>query len=307
MNSPSLERFQRSFADRLRVNRQLLENAYWRLPVLDEGHREYVPVGRLNVTSPMCGRWMHFWVCDDVEAHKGKLVKGMDCTDKDVVTHQHMWCHRAGCPKCFIRGWSVREARAIAGVLNGMVEQGYGKIEHVSVSLPESDYDLPLKQQREKAVQACLARGVLGGTTIYHGHRKMRGEHGLRYRPHFHVLGFIRGGFDVCRECVHKRGQCAKCRYFKGREVREYKKDGILVKVHEARKTVIGTAFYQLNHATMRVGLHRSHIVTWFGICGNSKKKVKSKKLKAKAVCPACGGEMVKKAYVGKIPIAGHW
>jgi hypothetical protein len=70
-----------------------------------------------------------------------------------------------------------------------------------------------------------------------------------------------------------------------------------LVKCFEKRKTVVGTAFYQLNHATVRVGFRRFHVVTHFGVCGNS--KFKGRKVLAVAVCPACHSEMVKKAYVG--------
>lgn len=133
---------------------------------------------------------------------------------------------------------------------------------------------------------------------IFHGYRKDRSRGVLSWSPHYHVLGFIRGGFDVCRDCVHDRGDCASCGFFKGREVREYANDKYLVKVFEKRKTVIGTAFYQLNHATIRVGIKRFHVATWFGVCGYS--KMKGKKAKAVATCPACHSEMVKKIHWGK-------
>jgi len=63
------------------------------------------------------------------------------------------------------------------------------------------------------------------------------------------------------------------------------------------RETVFGTAFYQLNHATIKVGVARFHVVTWFGSCGN--RKFKSGVLKAVVRCPACGDEMVRAVYVG--------
>jgi hypothetical protein len=70
------------------------------------------------------------------------------------------------------------------------------------------------------------------------------------------------------------------------------------VKVHNIRKTVFGTAHYQLNHATIRLGIKRFQSVTWFGICSYS--KYKALKLKAKVLCPACASEMSRSAYVGK-------
>jgi hypothetical protein len=147
-----------------------------------------------------------------------------------------------------------------------------------------------------------LARGVIGGCMIFHGFRIDRKRNVLVWKPHYHSLGFIKGGFDVCRSCVHDLRDCRECSGFKGREVREYEKDRYIVKVLAERKTVFGTAWYQLNHATVRVGLKRFHVVTWFGVCGN--RKFKSAKLETEDVCPACNEQMVKCAYWGKRHIA---
>jgi len=133
---------------------------------------------------------------------------------------------------------------------------------------------------------------------IFHGFRIDKKRQVLAWSPHYHSLGYIDGGFDRCRECVHSRSDCGSCDGFKGREVRGYANDGYLVKVLPERKTVFGTAFYQLNHATVRVGIKRFHVVTWFGSCGN--RKFKSAELKAQILCPACGAEMVKSIHMGK-------
>jgi len=103
---------------------------------------------------------------------------------------------------------------------------------------------------------------------------------------------------DRCRGCVHERGDCGSCSGFKGREVRGYEKDGYIVKVFDERKTVFGTAHYQLNHATIRIGIRRFHVVTWHGIC--SYRKFKSEKVMVEVSCPACSSEMVRSVYVGK-------
>jgi hypothetical protein len=296
------ESVSRGFSERLRLNRQILENAYWCWPVADKGHENFMPVGRGQRTCPSCGQWLHFWVCDNVAGHEGVVLKGVDYTGKLVVAHQHLWCHKSSCPVCFIRGWSVREARTIDSRLAVASERGYGEIEHLTVSVPFERHDLLESVLREECRLALLVRGVLGGGMIFHGFRKDRSRKVLVWSPHYHVLGFIRGGFDVCRDCVHSREDCASCEGFKGREVREFAKDRYLVKVFEKRETVVGTAFYQLHHATIRVGLRRFHVVTWFGLCGNC--KLKGRKVKAVATCPACHCEMRKKAYRGKEFIA---
>jgi hypothetical protein len=297
----------RSFSERVQLNRQILDNPYWSWAVDSKGHENFMPVGRGLKTSSHCGRWQHFWVCKNVQAHNGVVFKGLTYTGKFAVTHQHMWCHKSSCPVCFIRGWSVREAQSMSARLGVGVERGFGDIEHLTVSPPLEDHGLPEALLRANCRSALLVRGVLGGDMIFHGYRMNKFLHVLKWSPHYHVLGFIRGGFDVCRNCDHLRGDCASCPDFKGREVREYAKDHYLVKVFEKRKTVVGTAFYQLNHATIRVGIKRFHTVTHFGLCANS--KLKGRKVSAVHVCPVCASvgvhsDMVKALQVSKVFIS---
>jgi len=294
----SVKDVSRSALNRALLNRAILTNKYWYLPVDNKGHEDFQPVGRGAKSSDYCARWMSYAVCRNVEGHKDVHVSGVDCTGKVVVRHKHWWCHKPTCPACFNRGWSPREARSVVGRLEVGVKRGFGKVEHVSVSVPPEDYDLSEKVLREKCRLALLVRGVVGGCMIFHGLRIDRERDVLVWAPHYHSLRFIEGGFDVCRSCVHELGDCRSCSGFKGREVREYEKDRYLVKVLGERKTVFGTAWYQLNHATVRVGLKRFHVVTWFGVCGN--RKFKSAKLESEDVCPACNEEMMRCAYSGK-------
>jgi hypothetical protein len=84
-----------------------------------------------------------------------------------------------------------------------------------------------------------------------------------------------------------------------GRCYRVYRDNGYIVRVLDERKTVFGTAFYQLNHATLRLGVKRFHVVTWFGVCGYN--NFKGEGLGVGVVpCPACGEEMVRSVHVGK-------
>jgi hypothetical protein len=63
------------------------------------------------------------------------------------------------------------------------------------------------------------------------------------------------------------------------------------------RKTIFGTAWYQLNHSTIRTNVRRPHACTWFGVCSYRKLKVKVEK--RKSLCPICGEELVKLHYLG--------
>ena len=90
---------------------------------------------------------------------------------------------------------------------------------------------------------------AIGGCLIFHGFR----YNNVRlwyWSPHFHVLGVIKGGCK-CRSCNHELGDCRSCSGFNGREMRGFEKDGYIVKVMGARKTIFGTAWYQLNHALL--------------------------------------------------------
>ena len=53
-----------------------------------------------------------------------------------------------------------------------------------------------------------------------------------------------------------------------------------------------------LNHATVRLGVRRFHVVTWFGSCGN--RKFKSADVDAEVLCPVCESVMVRSVYMGK-------
>jgi hypothetical protein len=63
------------------------------------------------------------------------------------------------------------------------------------------------------------------------------------------------------------------------------------------RKTIFGTAWYQLNHSTIRTNVKRPHACTWFGVYSYRRLKVKVEK--RKSLCPICGEELVKLHYLG--------
>lgn len=129
---------------------------------------------------------------------------------------------------------------------------------------------------------------------IFHGFRFNLRKHWY-WSPHLHVLGFIAGGYGRCRSCKKK---CFKgCGGWRDRNYRAFEKDGCVVKVMGKRKTVGGTAWYQLNHASTHMTKKRFHVAVWFGVC--SYRKLKLTKEKKKSLCVICGNELVKLRYSG--------
>ena len=177
-------------------------------------------------------------------------------------------------------------------------KRGLGRVEHIVVSVAVADRGLSEYVMRKKCRDALFARGVVGGCMIFHGYRIDRERDVLVWSPHYHVLGYIEGGYSRCRNCKRKWNCLKGCGGFDDRAWQAFLKDGYYVKVLGKHETVFGTAHYQLNHATIRIGIKRFHAVTWFGSCGN--RKFKSEELKAEASCPVCGGELVRAVYVGK-------
>ena len=286
-----------SFSQRLRLNSAIVKNRYWRLLVDDVGHENYVPVGRGVKSSEVCGRWVGLSVCKNVEGHEGKFLGVTDCTNKVVVRHRHLWCHKSSCPVCFIRGWAVRGAGSIKARLAEGCERGFGSVEHIVVSVPPADRDLSESVLRVKCRKALFDAGVIGGCMIFHGYRIDDERDVLVWSPHYHVLGYIEGGYARCRECFRKNNCLKGCGGLDDRRWQGFQKHGYYVRVFDERETVFGTAHYQLNHATVRIGVKRFHVVTWFGCCGN--RKFKSESVASENVCPVCREEMVRSVFVG--------
>lgn len=281
-----------------------LEGGYFRFGT-------YELCGHGEKTKSDCGGYIATKVCPRVELHgglhfeKGKLV---DHTGQIYVKKIFDSCDRPSCPTCYKYGWATREARRIehrlaeASKLLGKGNRKSGLVEHIITSFPEYMWALPIEVLRKKAVEALYARGVFGGVLIFHGARfgRIRRWHlGI----HFHVLGFIRGGYG-CRGCK-KLCSAHSCNGFEARTRAENVKDCLIVKVAQdengevkERGSVGGTAWYQLHHACIVHGVKRPHVSTWFGSCSYRKLKVVPM-IKIHAKCPMCGSELVDGSYFG--------
>ncbi len=277
------------------VNSSVLEDGLDVEPVEGEwgSYGKYRLVGNDEVTNVFCGKFMSYKGCLRVDLHDIIASDGKNYKGKVYVRKFYHWCNKPSCPICFKRGWAVREAGNIELRL-AEASKRFGLVEHVVCSVPLRDYGLTFEALRVKAVKVLFGCGVVGGVLIFHGFRYNLQKHWY-WSPHWHVLGFILGGYARCRHC--KGGNCYGCDGFEGRVYRCYRDNGYIVKVLGERKTVFGTAWYQLNHASVKVGVERFHVATWFGICSYRKLKVTVEY--KRNVCPICEHDLGAIRYNG--------
>jgi hypothetical protein len=278
-----------------------IKNEFW-------SYGEYELVGHGKQTNAECGKFKRFDGCLNIEAHNtARWFTPYLKKDSVFVRSIYHSCDKPTCPKCFKYGWAVRQATRMENRLNEASKR-FGIVEHIVASVPHKEYALSLEALRQRSVKILANRGIIGGSMIFHAFR-YRNRHvarktslpiGWYWNPHFHVLGFVGGeGYGKCRHC--KGGNCYACKGFEGVTRSENKKDGWIVKVLEKRKTVGGTAWYQLNHASIRrSGSKKSHAATWFGVCSYRKLKlINGKDVGIKHKCPICGGDLVRVRYLG--------
>ena len=256
-------------------------------------HGDFSLVGHGKITNEHCGKHKSYFGCLNVKGHNRIGSDGLNHKGQVFVRKVLHSCDKPSCPICYKYGWATREAGKLEMRLLAASQQ-FGEIEHIMCSVPRRDYGLSYEELRVKVVKILESRGVHGGVLIFHAFRCTQRKHWY-FSPHWHVLGFIRGGYK-CRGCT--KG-CWNCDGFEGLVRRLRENDGYIVKVGEKRKTIGGTAWYQLNHASVKVGVVRFHVATWFGVCSYHKLKVFPEK--RRRVCPICGEELVKLRFNGNM------
>ena len=269
-------------------------------------HGSYQLVGQGKVTNNDCGKFGHYSGCLRYELHR-TLLKGdlnYNPLEKKVyVRRVYHSCDKPSCPVCYRFFWATGEAKRIEKRLE-QASLRFGMVEHIVASVPVKDYGIDHEILREKARAAIRKRGVIGGVMIFHGFRFDR-DHTFKWywSPHFHILGYFASAYSRCRGC--RQQFCSKCDGFEGLTRRLYETDGWIVKVavdefgvSGERKSVGGTSWYQLHHSSVKVGVVRFHVATWFGVCSYRKLKV-TKEKKEKRVCPICKHELEELRYFG--------
>ncbi len=254
-------------------------------------------VGHGEVTNDYCGKFYGLKGCLRADLHDIVTLDGTNYRGKVFIRVVHRSCNKPSCPICFKSGWAVRQAERIETRLKEAARL-FGQIEHIVASVPAKEYHLSFEVLRKKAKEILDARGIMGGTMIFHGFRFSPARQWY-WSPHFHVIGFVEGGYESCRGCTNERKSCLSCKGFEGRTRRLFKSDGYIVKVLGKRLTVFGTAWYMLNHSSIKVGVKRFHVASWFGCCSYRKMKVSPEKSCRRDVCPICHEELKKVCHLG--------
>ena len=256
--------------------------------------------GHGHQTNDSCGVFRSFWGCLHVENHDIIASDGKNHKGEMYGRKVRCSCGKMSCPICY-KSACGREAHKIEERLAEASKQ-FGEVEHLSATFPLKFWHLTYEQLRAKAIKMLMARGIIGGCLIWHGARWDKVRLVWYWSPHFHVLGFILGGYGKCRGCP----KCHKgCGGFVDRNYRAFEKDECIVRIFGKRKmaygtdkpNVGGTASYQLGHATLKKDVERFHVATYFGVCSYRKLKVTVEK--RKMLCPICEQELEKIRYNG--------
>jgi hypothetical protein len=206
-----------------------------------------------------CGK-IGYRGCLHVEDHVQTALDDLERSGKAFVQVFKHSCNRKECPVCY-ESWAGLEASRIEHRLEGYSGK-WRRVIHLSVNPEESFWSLSYPNLRSRVYKVLKQVGIVGGSVIFHPFRES--EDGLwRFAPHFHVLGYG---------------------WHNGREIQ-----GWVVKNHGVRKSVSGTAIYQLSHA----GVHKSyHTITWFGCMSYNKLEVEPL-VSEKPRCPLCDRKLV--------------
>lgn len=268
-------------------------------------------VGHGKVTNEHCGKFRSFYGCLRVDLHnKIAMVKVYDREekrDKVVSTLGKVYvrrvvhsCGKPSCPVCYKYGWAGRQARK-AELRLVELSKRWGQVNHIVVTFPKKFWHLKSDTLKKKAREVLRVRRVIGGFVIFHCFRYNTKKF-WHHSPHFHVMGFIRGGYK-CRRCkkIEKTGKCGienrGCDGFVNRNYRAYEKDGCIVLVKGKRKTIRGTIRYLLDHSCIKKGVKRPHSGVWFGVASYRKAKIKVENKGCE--CLICKHSLVKLRYFG--------
>ena len=212
-----------------------------------------------------------FWSegCLNTEGHIQDSLDVVSPVGMAYIKRVKRSCGRLGCPVCY-ESASYRESLKIEFRL----KQKKGRIIHFIVSPPRSLWFLSVKKMRCKAYRVAKKVGFKGGSCIFHPYRKDFFTNKWYFSPHFHMIGH--GWIHSVKE--------------------EYEKNGWVAKNLGVRKSIQGTAFYQLSHA----GVHkRHHTITWFGHVAYNNFKAEPLPKPDPELCPWCKNELQKVVWEG--------
>lgn len=269
------------------------------LPIGSSVHSVMVGHG---IEKDDCGKFLTYG-CLNIEAHNHS-------DNPEHHDHADVWrikvsCNRPSCPVCYEK-WAMRVAQRVAHRFKHarLYKEKALNVVHLTAELhaPLKASDTPEKL-RTRLIKALKRRGILGGSIVYHATRRRcvkcnakippkwnrcpvcASKWEWKISPHFHILTY---------DWLENVGQ-------------NYQKDHWFVKNLRMRKSVLGTVYYELNHAGY-LG-DKKHHVTWFGDL-NSRNFKCVKLPKPELKCRICGAKLKKLYYVGEKPLPteeGKW
>jgi hypothetical protein len=248
--------------------------------------RDFVLAGSGQQTKDSCGSFLGCYGCVQHEKHGGKGV--------------YLWklfnsCDKPLCSVCSKYGWAPKESNLIVDRFLACEGKNFGQVEHIVISAPMDKYDSTYKEFKAEAREILFSLDMLGGVMIFHGIRHKDNPE----NPHFHVLGWVEGGYSRCRFCSRKNNSSPDCDGFDNRRWQSFLKNGWYVKVMlEERKTIGGTCWYQLNHCSIDPFRRRFRATSWFGVAGYNNLGVKRANSR-RSLCPECGSQMGFLKHVG--------
>jgi hypothetical protein len=255
-------------------------------------------------TNDNCGKFKWFLVCLRLLLHNLVTLDGHDYRGKGYGKRVWWHCNSPKCPVCFRKGWAVRLASRMEHRSKECAKK-HGKIEHIVLSPPKSDWGLTFPELCRKAVKVAKSRGIIGGSMVFHFFRYHKAnETYVGEKPH--LLAFIKPSYSRCRHCPNAkkagyvgRGVCDGCSGFEAIVRREREKDGWICKVKGERKTIGGSAWYSLEHASVVRGVENFRVVRWFGVASYRKLKIMKDDLPKHDLCGICGEPLYRGRYHG--------
>lgn len=102
-------------------------------------HGDWELVGQRDATSSSCGKFHKWEICNRVELHNQLALDDGRCHAGDIFRHAvHYSCYMPQCRVCY-KEWAKKEANIIVQRLK-VASGRFGKVEHVIVSPPQSDW-----------------------------------------------------------------------------------------------------------------------------------------------------------------------
>lgn len=233
------------------------------LPIPESTDLGFSMVGNGDSHS-WCGKW-RLRACFNRDQHLDSSLDGSNPFQKDVVQPFKASCGRLDCPICYEKAAGKLAIKIEWRLKHFSIRKRVLKPIHVTASVPVSVYHLDYKKLKARAIKLLKISGLFGGCIIFHPWRK-KGSLWV-FSPHFHSLGY-----GWIKNVDHV-----------------FEDHGWIIKNHGIRKTVSGTALYQLSHAGFSKKLHT---VTWFGALSYNKISV-PKMPDQVHNCPICGEKLV--------------